>query len=319
MGIPGRSDKPWGLTSWKDLLLPWSVMKYAGYAVWNVRGEKSKAKPATEWEIVPNAHSAIITDDEAKAILNARREARILRPGYRNGGGRAHKSKYLLTGGVSKCDRCGSNLISHRTPTGRYYVCGSEPYRAGKGCGKAVYVPVRLVESQIVGDIRGIISKLSNPKGFTRKVNAELKRMWESQSGYNPDAEKQIRDLDRRIGNVNKAIEEGLQDAAWANRRTSELKSERDKLSSQSLTFTKPLQVDVDLAMKHRDNLDHTLQHAKPEERKKYVQSFLSEVRLFPDIRKLHIRYRIPCAIMNNYSMDSFVRSIADSLAGPFQ
>ena len=58
--------------------MEWNALTYAGQTAWNVRNEKSpdggyiggmKRKPRSEWLIQKNTHEAIITDDEAEAIL----------------------------------------------------------------------------------------------------------------------------------------------------------------------------------------------------------------------------------------------------------
>ncbi|HEX9745914.1 MAG TPA: hypothetical protein VGB30_10860 [bacterium] len=84
------------------------------------------------------------------------------------------------------------------------------------------------IEERVVQDIRGIINQLVDREGFTKMVNAELRQMWEAESGYNPDAEKHIKALDTKIQDVYKALEDGFQDAAWANSRLKELHAERD-------------------------------------------------------------------------------------------
>lgn len=94
-GIPGRNGKYWNYYSWKDLLYDYNIMKYAGIAVWNVRGQDVKRKPISEWEIVENAHPAIITIEEAKEIIRVRRELSKKYPAF----SRSQGSVYLLSGG----------------------------------------------------------------------------------------------------------------------------------------------------------------------------------------------------------------------------
>jgi len=292
-GIPGRKDDIWNSTSWKDLLYDYNILKYAGYAVWNVRGAGKRRKPVDEWEVVEDAHPAIITKEEAYALIDVRQE---LRKKYRGPvGGRARNSKFLLSGGSAVCSRCGKNLIGHKD----YYVCGSEPYRSGLGCGEGVYVPQLLLESEVIKDIKDIISKLSDPKRFTKKVNAELQRLWEQHSGYDPDAEKQIKKIDRKIHHIREQLEGGLDDVEYFNGRLRELKSEREALESSLAACDKPLQVDVAKVMAYRTNLDNILKRAAPTERKEYVQAWIDRITLDPDARELFIQYRIPDELTN--------------------
>ncbi len=293
-GIPGRRDKVWNSTSWKDLLQDFNLLKYAGFGVWNVRADGSRRRPVSEWEIVEKAHPAIITEEEVIAIANMRRRKR-----EKHGGpprGRARQSNFLLTGGIAVCDRCGKNLIGHKG----YYVCGSEPYRGGKGCGPGVYVPQMLVEDQVVADIQGIIAKLADPASFTRHVNAELRRIWEQETGFDPNAKKRVREVDRKIAHIRKLLEDGLDDVEWANERLRALREERDSLSEAIAKPGQPAQIDSKKAMARRTDLDRVLTEAKPAERKEYIQPWIERVTLFPDSRELDIRYRVPSSVMNN-------------------
>ncbi|MFH1675958.1 MAG: recombinase family protein [bacterium] len=302
-GISCRRDKIWNSTSWKDLLYDFNILKYAGLGIWNVRAPKKSLKkrrrPITEWEIVEDAHPAIITLDEALALIKVRQERRKTYGGPTPG--RTRKSTFLLTGGVAVCDRCGKNLIGHKS----YYVCGSEPYRGGKGCGEGVYVPQLLLESAVITDIKGIIAKLADPVRFTKKVNAELKRIWETESGHDPNAEKRIKEIDRKITHLREQLENGLDDVGYFNNRIRDLKAERQTLESSISLCDKPLQVDSTKAISCRARLDDVLQHGKPEERKEYVQAWLDKITLFPKTRELEIYYRVPADVTNQPIMNT--------------
>ncbi len=74
--------------------LEWNAMTYAGHTVWNVHAEAGsgrKRRPRSEWTIQRDTHPALITDEQAEAIL-ARLEAWAPRHA------RARESGYLLTG-----------------------------------------------------------------------------------------------------------------------------------------------------------------------------------------------------------------------------
>ena len=129
--LPGRRKQYWGTSTWHALLQPHVLLEYCGYGVWNVHGKRGRKRPVSEWVVVPNAHPAIITEEEAKAIAAARRRRREENRRFDGGCRRSQTSSYLLSGGLFKCGRCGSNMIGFRTSKGRYYVCGSQPYRRG--------------------------------------------------------------------------------------------------------------------------------------------------------------------------------------------
>jgi hypothetical protein len=295
-GIPGRRDKHWNSTSWKDLLQDFNLLKYAGFGLWNVRGPNTRRKPMSEWEIVEGAHPAIISVEELKALVNVRRGIRETYAGPPRG--RTRKSNYLLTGGPAVCGRCGKNLVGHKA----YYVCGSEPYRAGKGCGPGVYVPQLLLESEVIKDIRGLIGKLADHVRFTRKVNQKLTRLWEKETSHDPNARKRIAEIDRKIDHLRNLLERGLDDVAWANDRLRELRSERAALEKACTLSADPPQVDSGKATACRKDLARLLKHAKPEDRKHYIHKWLDKITLFPESREVEIRYTVPSSIMNNDS-----------------
>ena len=89
---------------------------------------------------------------------------------------RSQTSSYLLSGGLFKCGRCGSNMIGHGTSHGRYYVCGTQPYRRRMGCGAGVYVPQEKIEAEVVRGLEGMMSACLDPKGFTRRVRRLIRR-----------------------------------------------------------------------------------------------------------------------------------------------
>lgn len=94
----------------KDLDLPivqtsgvgieWNALTYAGHTVWNVHNEKTrgsgykggtKRRPRSEWVVAKNTHEALITDEEANAILTKLEESS-------NSRSRRSPAKYLLSG-----------------------------------------------------------------------------------------------------------------------------------------------------------------------------------------------------------------------------
>jgi len=112
-------------------------------------------------------------------------------------------------------------------PERYYYVCGSQPYRKGMGCGPGVYVPQKQVEAQVLSGVASVLGGCSDPKGFTSKVNTELRRLWEDSTGFRPDSAARMAMIDKRIANVRQGLEDGFEDAAWANARLASLRKER--------------------------------------------------------------------------------------------
>jgi hypothetical protein len=76
-------------------------------------------------------------------------------------------------------------------------------------------------------EVSGICTDL---KSFTRRVNDELRAKWEATAGARADFGRRIAAIDKKVENIRRAVEDGLQDAAWANRRLRELLDERQAL-----------------------------------------------------------------------------------------
>ncbi|MCC7287372.1 MAG: recombinase family protein [Burkholderiaceae bacterium] len=74
-GVPrgpaiARTDMPWPTSSVHAM--DWQALTYAGHTVWGVESDAPdgvKRRPRAEWLIQRNTHEALITDDEAEAIL----------------------------------------------------------------------------------------------------------------------------------------------------------------------------------------------------------------------------------------------------------
>jgi len=229
MGIPGRRNKYWGISTWHALLQPSVLLQYAGYAVWNVHTKEGRVRPASEWVICEKAYEPLITQAEAQKIVDVRRSLEGKKR-FVTGSSRTHSSAYLLSGGAFRCARCGANMVGFRNQSHSYYICGSQPYRKGMGCGPGVYVPQREVESEVLRGLEDLLGLCADKEGFTRKVNAELRKLWEDATGFRPYAAERLSAIDKRIANIRHAVEYGLNDATWANARLKELADEREAL-----------------------------------------------------------------------------------------
>ena len=299
-GIPARRKKYWGISTWKAILQPSVILQLCGYGVWNARTKEGRELPTSEWVIVPNAHAALITEDEARLIMAARRRAREKATIPTNRGG-SRISRYLLSGGVFKCRRCGSNMIGFRTSSGEYYICGTQPYRKGHGCGPGVYVPRRAVEAEVCQGLSELLDLCANPEGFARQVNAELRRVWEESTGVGDRtrARIEIEGVDAKISNIRRAVEDGLSDASWANARLRELIAERERLAA-SLEVNEPPQLDSKTVMAYRRQTKKLMESGQLAERKRLMRAWVQDVTLEPENLNVRINYRLPEAVMKN-------------------
>ena len=295
--LPARRKAHWGCSTWNALLQPHVLLKYCGHGVWNVHTKTGAIRPSSEWVIVENAHPAIISPEEAQAIVEARRQR--TRQVFFQPGGRSRSSPYLLTGGLFKCGRCGANMTGLKVVGGTYYVCGSLPYRRGRGCGTGVYVPVDLAEREAIAGLKGLVGHCSDPRGFTRRVNEEIARLWQASARREPVAEGKVEEVDAKIVNIRKAIEDGLADASWANSRLRELSADRQRLTRAVTPVGKPPQITVDEAMTYRRDVERLFQHGTMAERKQLMRAWVADMKLAPERREIEITYRVPEPFMN--------------------
>jgi hypothetical protein len=136
-------------------------------------------------------------------------------------------------------------------------------------------------------------------KKLRRAVNKELRQIWETSTGFRPDAGEQIASIDRKIENIRRAVEEGLNDANWANSRLRELHAEREVLAVASREANGPPQLDAATAMDYRRQADKLLRQGGQAERNQLLRTLVGEVKLIPQDLEVSISYRLPEPIMN--------------------
>jgi hypothetical protein len=79
--------------------------------------------------------------------------------------------------------------------------------------------PQAQVASEVVSGLRGVLDLCADPQKFARAVNNELRQIWKASTGFRPDAGERIATIDRMVENIRRAVDEGLNDASWANTR----------------------------------------------------------------------------------------------------
>jgi len=315
-GLPARRGKYWSSSTWNSLLSPHALLQYCGFGVWNVHRKNGSIRPASEWLVVENAHPAIITEDEAKAITAVRRGD--ARKRFARTSNRSCSSPYLLSGGLFTCARCGANMTGLRLTKHAYYVCGSLPYRKGRGWGPGVYVPQLAVEAETIKGLSELLAECRDPKAFARQVNNELKALWEKSNGRDPQAASKLAALEVKIANIRRAVEEGLSDAAWANTRLRELQAERRALTARAGGVGEPPTIDVATVLAYRRDAEKLLAHGSPLERKQVLRAWVEQVRLEPERLEVEIAYRVPPGMFMNAMVAGAYLAANHNIAAPF-
>ena len=134
-----------------------------------------------------------------------------------------------------------------------------------------------------------------------RSSRAQSTRNYDK-SGRRPPtsrAGERIAAIDRKVENIRRAVEEGLNDASWANTRLRELHTSRESLVTASRKESGPPQLDAATAMDYRRQADKLLRQGGQAERKQLLRTLVGEVKLNPQDLEVSISYRLPEAIMN--------------------
>ena len=291
-GIPARCKEFWSQSTWNSLLQPAVLMKYCGHEVWNVHRKNGTERPPEEWLIVEKAHPALITEEEALAIRSTRGAGMKKRLDRHNR--HRKQSRYLLSGGLFKCGRCGANMVGLKRSDGTYYVCGSSPNRRGLGCGPGVYVARDFIEAEVLAGLRDVWKSCVGSQGTVRQVNEELRTLWDQPNARDMDAGRQLVALDTKLNNIRRAIEEGLADVAWANDRLEELAQERERLRTAPVHVGNPPQIDAQTALAYRREAETILAQGDPTEKKRILRAWVEEIRLAPESLSVQTTYRIP-------------------------
>ncbi len=297
-GIPGKRTEYWNTSTWSTLLQPNVMMTYCGFGVWNVHKKNGQKKPVDEWVIVENHHEALISEETAQKIMDYRRKKKAE---YQKNAkfGYSRYSKYLLSGGLFKCDRCGANMIGYKTDKGTYYVCGSKPYRKGMGCGPGVYVPYKFIEAKIVEGVDNFLSQLSYDKVYRDEINGVLKQVWERESGYDPQAEARIKTIDKKIANIRRSIEDGLTvDIDYMNSRLTKLLAEREILNGKTQLTGDPPEIGEEKVREFYRKFQDIKTSESKKELKGVLRGVVYEIKLAPEARVIRFTPGLPEPIM---------------------
>jgi hypothetical protein len=168
--LPRRRGGPWYRSIWRDLLGPASLLQYCGLAVWGrCDGRSSRPRPIEEWTIVPEAHPAIISVEEAHRLGIVSRSPRA-RGIYRNLT-RDDCARHLLSDGIFRCLHCGRPMVASRR--GRY-ACSTRVRSIGEGCPQSPFVRREAVEGRIQTGLSKVLASFHEDASLLDMANREL-------------------------------------------------------------------------------------------------------------------------------------------------
>ena len=219
---------------------------YAGKVIWNssrfvkVPGTNKRvrrARPESEWRIVPHPELQII-DDELWQRVKERQDKLQATYGVRKGGGilipRSATSPYLLSG-LLKCGSCGANLIiiSGYDSSGHHPRYGCSQHFNRGACSNALTVRRDWIEGRLLDELQNYVlqrdaveyvlgefgnqmknafasltNKMAQMRERKQKLEGELRRLAETAAATGPSSflieainerEQQLRDLSDQL------------------------------------------------------------------------------------------------------------------------
>jgi site-specific DNA recombinase len=262
--------------------IEWNALTYSGNTVWNVHNERTedgyvtgaKRRPRAEWVIQNGTHEALITEDQAEAILSTLMKKKKERQ---------TPSSYLLTGILMSPD----DQAWHGDGTGTYY-------RLGKG---------RKVRCDNLDE--AVLRKLGSDLSSSEFISAITKRVKESlkQVADGDIDEKLLRDdfklNNKKIDTLTAMLTETTAHAALL-RQIEKLEADRERIvarleateriAAQAKIVNLLSERDVRESVQHAvESLDTLDRHAL----KDFLGKLVDAVILSPTDLTCSIRYRI--------------------------
>ena len=279
-GMHGTTaQKKYGVAIGRSSLVDveWNALTYAGHTVWNMRRSKEQQeggsrRPRAEWTIQRNTHQALITDDEAEAILS-RLESRG------QAGTRRRGSDYLLSG------------LLEDTAGKRWHGDGPT-YRIRGGAVNSMERE-HAVLAQIAADFRSpaIVA------AYVRELNSLQANLAEFVDVEG--AERALNDVEDKISRLTSLLEQTTEPAPLV-RRIEELEHDRrgaaDRLArarddhERSLATRAITEEDVHEAL---DHLAEDLEAFDRDSLKDSLGQWLSKIEFDPASRSGRMHYRL--------------------------
>lgn len=225
---PARRDV-WSSTTIQTMCREDNIWIAAGYGIWNrhyVKGDRPpgvKFKPTDEWVIEPNAHPAIISEDDAKALIELSKNRRRT---WKKTRGNHRRSDYLLSGlnayeePLFVCGRCGAPMVGNRIAVrgdggSRRYIC-STYNRHGRMYCEPVRVNADELETNVLRYIRERLLKEEHIVATIRAANTLIEEEHPKTSLVD-QRRARIQEIERQIERAKQSILMGLDPEEWTD------------------------------------------------------------------------------------------------------
>lgn len=178
--------------------------------------------------------------------------------------GKLGTAKHSWLSGICKCKECGHNMEITKNSSGVYYLkCGGRTQRGLSSCSNSKYHRVKTIEMLIYDEMKKHLDKF-DANDYVIETN----------NNNNPDLEIQIVELDIKIDNLVKAIENGESSSPILN-RIRELQNNKQNLLDKLI----PVQeIDNVKRLSAHDKFINTWDKSSIDDRKIIVRTLLKSI-----------------------------------------
>ncbi len=262
----------------------WNALTYSGCTVWNVHAERiggvykggSKRRPRADWVIQDNTHDALITRDEAEAILGRLENSEVA---AKIAEGKTAASRYLLSG-----------LLV--TPEGQNWMADSGKYYRVKGR----KVPFGKVDQAVLGML---VSDMRS-KSFIRALANEARK---HADGDHDPAKVSRAELLQADAQINRYLELAaqLQDPAPALQKIDQIEAKRKILRAEVAKLEAEYSASKALSVLTEENIKTVLDGFAAELQgadsaslaKSLIRSLVEKISFDPSTLEARIHYRV--------------------------
>ena len=273
--------------------IEWNALTYAGHTVWNVQNERVrgsgykggiKRRPRSEWVINKNTHEALITTEEAEAILTQLEKSTYSK-------GRRTAANYLLTGIL-------------KTPDGESWF----------GNGRSAYIPRgtpekknRKVDQHMIE--QAVLDQLANDLHSANFIKALTKEAQKFREAHRSDPAEELRpEVNRIAAQISRmmTLAAQLEDPAPALREIDKFEKNRKSLLAdiekleQAYTAAALLEnyTESNVAL-FLNGISDEIENMDREALKDLLSSMIDRITLDPVSHEAEVSYRFAADLRN--------------------
>jgi site-specific DNA recombinase len=280
-GVLGINGARWSTSTVGKILLN---RVYVGDRVWGKRkaiqtpgGKRRVAAPESEWTVAQDAHEPLIPREWFE-----RRQTMATARAFEERKNRKRPGFWLLSG-LLTCAHCGGGYtglrMKRRGVDYRHYVCNTRLKQGAAGCQAKRYLNADELEAAAIDAIREEVVRPERLAAIRERLEAAWK---EHRKANRPEANRRkLEDVQRRLGRLLKAVEEGVVDGDDARERMRALKADRARLEAELMRagegrapLDRALAFIQDLTGRFRDTFD-SLAFA---ERQELIRSIVGQI-----------------------------------------